>query len=47
MRPHTKHFQQKPLTFSRYEKLKRAVFATLAIAFYFAALLLSLFAVKL
>jgi len=38
MRPHTKHFQQKTVVFSHYEKLKRAVFATLVIAFYFAAL---------
>jgi len=38
IRPYTKHFQQKPVGFSRYEKLKRTVFATLAIAFYFAAL---------
>jgi len=38
MRPYTKHFQQKTVVFSRYEKLKRTVFTTLAIAFYFAAL---------
>jgi len=37
MRPLTKHFQQKPVVFSRYEKLKRAVFATLVIAVYLAA----------
>jgi len=36
-RPFTKHFQQKPITFSHYEKLKIAVFTTLAIAVYLAA----------